>query len=277
MSNEIAEKPSNQLVTKLLQLLKALADSRTPMKLQDIVAATGIPQATCLRYLNALLLEGYAFQYLDSGRYSLTWGMCNLGDKVRSHQSIRTMSGDIVNELSLSLEIGICLVIEHDMECMYLDCLYEPEAMGASLMRIGKQTPMHAASSGKILLTEYSDDGLDKLIGEKGLPSLTPRTITTKQGLREEINRVRQQGYAIDDEECEDGIRCVAVPIYDFSGKVSAAVSAFGSVEKVTDEAIQERILPALQRAAKEISFRMGSAFAPLETADTEYCGAKAK
>ena len=266
MTKESAGKPANQSVTKILQLVAILADSKTPMRLQDITMVANMPQATCLRYLNALISEGYAYQDGDSGRYSLTWGICNLGDKVRSHQSLRTISGDIVNELSVDLGLGICLVVEHEMECMYVDCLYEPTSMGVSLMRIGKQSPLHATSSGKVLLTEYTDAALDKLIEEKGLMALTSRTITTKAALMKELGKVKRNGFALDDEECEAGLRCVAVPIYDFSGRAVAAVSAFGSATRVTDDCIQNEILPALYAAAKEMSFRMGSSFAPKGT-----------
>jgi len=262
MATTKIEKPANQSVTKILQVMAILADSKTLMRLQDVAVGVNMPQATCLRYLNALIKEGYVFQDYDSGRYSLTWGVCNLGEKVRAHQSIRTLSSDIVSKLSAELELGICLVVEHDMECMYLDCLYEPTSEGAALMRIGKQTPLHASSSGKILLTEYSDAALEKLVEEKGLCSLTDKTITTKGALVQELDFVRKQGYALDNEECEEGLRCVAVPVYDYTGKAVVAISAFGSIERVTDEAIKKEILPELQAAAKALSFRMGNSFA---------------
>ena len=156
MTNTSNEKPANQSVSKLLQLIAHLSASRVPMRLQDIAEHTGIPQATCLRYLNALLQEGYAFQDMDSGRYSMTWSLCDLGEQIRIHRSLRAISGDVVNALSTRLERGICLVVEHEMECMYLDCLYESSSIGQTLVRIGKQTPLYASSSGKILLTEYS-------------------------------------------------------------------------------------------------------------------------
>ena len=97
---------------------------------------------------------------------------------------------------------------------------------------------------------------------EKGLCSLTDKTITTKGALVQELDYVRKQGYALDNEECEEGLRCVAVPVYDYTGKAVVAISAFGSIERVTDEAIKKEILPELQAAAKALSFRMGNSFA---------------
>lgn len=259
MAGGVNEKASNQSVAKLLQLITYLSESRLPMRLQDIAVSTNIPQVTCLRYLTALVQEGYVFQDEDSGRYSMTWGICHLGDQVRAHKSLRAISGDIVNGLSAALGQGICLVVEHEMECMYLDCIYDSFAMGGTLIRIGKQTPLYAASSGKVLLAEFSESELDRLIEQKGFISLTPKTISTKEQLLAEIEKVKELGYAIDDEECELGLRCVAVPICDYTGKAVAAVSSFGSVDVMTEKHMLQEVIPALQDAANKLSFRMGS------------------
>ena len=252
------EKQINQSVPKLIQLMACLAESRMPLRLQEIAVRAGLPQATVLRYLNALMQEGYAFQDRLSGRYALTWRICGMGDAVRTHLSLRTLSLDLINDLPALLETGICLVVEHERQCMYLDCIYEPATMGQTLQRIGKQTPMHATSSGKLLLTNYTGEELTQLVEEKGLPQLTGKTITTQPRLEQELEQVRRQGYAVDDEECEAGLRCVAVPVRDFTGKVAAAISAFGSVRRLTQAEIEGRILPALRAAAGELSFRMG-------------------
>ena len=252
------DKPINQAVSKILQLIFFLAEGRSPMRLCEIAAGTGMPQATVLRYLNSLIGEGFAFQDNLSERYALTWKICNIGDQVHQHLSLRTISSDIVTQLFEKLSLGICLVIEQDMECMYLDCIYEPSEMGRSLLRIGKQTPLHAASSGKILLTQYSEVQIDELIEKKGLCKLTENTITDKDSLLKNLDLIRKQGYALDDEECEPGLRCMAVPIYGYGNKIVAAISVFGSTQKLSDSDIQT-ILPLLKDAAVQISFRVGS------------------
>lgn len=252
-------KPANQSVVKLLQLVAIIAQSKAPMRLQDIAESANIPLATCLRYLNALNQEGYVYQDTDSARYSMTWKICSLGDNIRAHRSFRAISGDIVSNLLIKLDLGICLVVEHEMECMYLDCLYDSLSVGGTLVRIGKQTPLYASGSGKILLTEYSEERVDEMIAKKGFVRLTEKTISSKEQLMAEIEKVRQSGFAVDDEECEDGLRCVAVPVYDYTEKVAAAISAFSSTAKMTQSYIQEHVLPSLRAAAQELSFRMGS------------------
>ena len=254
MANETYEKNSNQSVLKLTQLLQCLAGSRVPMRLQEIAGAINIPQTTTLRYLVALVQEGYVFQDNISGRYGLTWKLCHLGEQAKVHMSLRTISSDIISELTRKVTFGICLVIEQDMECVYLDCVYDPKF---SLLRIGKSTPMHASSSGKILLSGFSDAQIDELIARRGLPKLTERTITTREQLMENLDMIRSNGYALDDEECERGLRCVAVPIYSYAERPKAALSMFGSAEQMDMACIEHEILPLLREAAAEISSRL--------------------
>ena len=244
--NESSEKSTNQSVTKLMQLFEYLSESRVPMRLQDIAAAIGVSQATTSRYLNALVMEGYVFQDKIASRYAPT----------KVHMSLRTILSDVINELTQTTDLGICLVIEQGLECIYLDCIYDPRF---SLMRIGKRTPMHAASSGKILLSAYSEAELDRYIEMRGLSPLTDRTITSKEALIADLEQVRQKGYAIDDEECEIGLRCIAVPVYSYHERPVAALSIFGAAEQLTEERIQQNVLPILKESSAEISIRLGS------------------
>lgn len=254
------KKTSNQTVSKLIQLISCISESRTPMRLQDISERIGVPTATAFRYLNALMQEGLVFQDAATNRYAMTWRICEYGKLVRNHMTIRTLSGNLVSELSVKLSLGVCLVIERNMECVYLDCVYDPDSIsdGVPLQRIGLQAPIHAVSSGKMFLTEYTENDIDLLISKKGLAQLTEKTITTKEGLLEEMRRTRENNYALEDQECEPGLRCVAVPIYDYHKKIAAALSCFGKVETMSFEHIQNVILPDLRAVAKEISFRMG-------------------
>ncbi len=255
MASKDTERKSNQSVAKLMQLLRCMSGSRVPMRLQDISVLIGVPAATTLRYLGALIEEGYVYQDLISGRYALTWKVADIGDNAHSHMSLRSLSADIINELLNELDLGICLVIEEDNECVYLDCVYDPDF---ALMRIGKRTPMYAASSGKILLSALSAAELDRYLEAKRLIPLTKKTISTAEKLKKELEKVRKRGYAVDDEECEEGLRCVAVPVNSYSKQPIAALSVFGAVDRVTVKAVESELLPALRRAAEELSVRAG-------------------
>ena len=129
---------------------------------------------------------------------------------------------------------------------------------GAKMLRIEKNAPIHTTASGKVLLSSFSYRKVEEIIAEKGLERLTENTITTPEKLFGELALIRKRGYAVDDEECEIGHRCIAVPIYDYSGNVAGAISAFDNIERVTDRRIETVLLPELKRTAREISLRLG-------------------
>lgn len=249
----------NQTVLKLIQLITYLSESSMPMKLQDISKAIDVPTATTYRYLSTLIDEGFAFQDRITNGYAMTWKIASIGDKVKNHMWVRNIAGNYVTELSSTFSLGASLVVEEGMECIYIDYACAPSMVGRTIQRIGKQAPMHAVSSGKLLLTEFSDSEIDVLIKEKGLVKLTDNTITTKEKLVKELDKVRERGYALDLEECESGLCCVAAPIYDYTGKIVAAINTFGSKDILTVERIENEILPVLKEIARDISFKMGA------------------
>jgi len=258
-TNNTEKRNSNQATSKLLHLLSIITSARVPLRLQEITAQAQMPQATTLRYLNGLIEDGYVFQEEDSLRYMPTWRLCKMGDQIKNHLSIRTMSGTLVSDLSVQLSLGACLVIEQNYQCIYLDCVDMPTRLGGTLTRIGKKTPLHTTGSGKLFLSRYTDQELDKLIDTIGLDRLTDNTITDKQALLRELECVRTQGYAVDNEECEPNLRCVSAPVYSYDEIIYAAISVFGPVDAMSPEAVNGQILPALRQAARTLSVRLGS------------------
>ena len=99
---------------------------------------------------------------------------------------------------------------------------------------------MHSTGVGKVLLLDKSDEEINEIIKVRGLTKLTSRTIRSKQELVTELGKVRRRGYAIDDEECEEGVRCVAAPLRDYSGGVVAAISASGPVARMSKQRVED-------------------------------------
>ena len=147
---------------------------------------------------------------------------------------------------------------------VYLDLIDDPMTLVPSLMRIGKCPPLNSTASGKVLLSRLTPYELDEFVSVNGLVKNTEKTIVDKEGLVDELNRVRQQGYATEIEECSDGVECVAVPVYDFNDSVYMALCVFGN-ECITDpQRLHEQILPKLCSCAKEVSLRLGCSEAKL-------------
>lgn len=117
---------------------------------------------------------------------------------------------------------------------------------------------MHSTASGKVLLSAMTAGRVQQILDQKGQVRLTHKTITGRDELLRELAKIQEQGYALDNEECEIGHRCVSVPLRDYTGTVAAAISAFDSVDQLTDDVIRDTVLPALRKLSAEISFRMG-------------------
>lgn len=255
-TSTLSERQSNQSSIRLLQIMECLADNRTPMRLQDLAKQVGMTQSTVLRYLYALQDAKYIYQDEETSRYALTWRICRLCEHQNSLLGLRNITTPFINHLANTLSIGTCLVIDQNNECVYLDCIDNPNS--PTLQRIGKQAPLHATGSGKVLLSKYSEFQLKDYIATKGLQKYTEYTITDPEELQKELEKVRRQGFAMDEQECELGLRCISIPLRDYSGCIIASMSIFGNVTDMNDERIQSEIYPALKEASDTISSRLG-------------------
>ena len=251
-------KETNLSSDKLLRIIEYMSACRLPVRLKDISDNLGISQPTVVRYLRTMCDQGYAYHDDHTGCYAMTWKICRLSSSLESNLVLRSMAGSLLSEFANTNNIGILLAVERDSMLTYLDLVGAPHGSVDTMLRIGKDAPMHSTGSGKILLSAMSPNRIRQFLDQVGLARLTPYTITNREAFLRELEQVREQGYALDNEECEIGHRCVSVPLYDYTGTVAAAISAFDSTERLTDSAITGHILPALRELADKISFRMG-------------------
>ena len=257
MANHQNERQSSASSDKLLGILECIAANRTPVRLQDLAEQSGMTQPTVLRYLRTLQNGGYVYQDEDTLRYALTWKLCGLTDQLNSFIGLRNIAAPFVNELGNTLHLGVCLVVNRDHQCVYLDCIDNPRAR-EPLQYIGKRAPLHVTGSGKLLLSGYSDARIDEFIALRGLEKYTEHTITTKEALVRQLDEVRKQGFAYDNEECEIGLRCVSYPLRCYTGEIYAAISVFGNASEMTDAFLEKEVQPRLQAVAETISVRLG-------------------
>lgn len=251
-----SERQSNQSSIRLLQILECMAENRVPVRLQDLAKQVGLTQSTVLRYLYSLQDANYIYQEADTLRYALTWRVCRLSENINSLLSLRNITTPFINHLANTLLLGTCLVVDQNQECLYLDCIDSPYS--PTLQRIGKAAPLHATGSGKVLLSRYNEAQINEYISTKGLTRYTEHTITDPEALNQELANVRKQGYGIDNEECEVGLRCISIPLHDYSGQIIASMSVFGNTRDMTDQRIYSDVLPALKEATSIISSRLG-------------------
>ena len=247
----------NQSLRKALQILEGMTRIPVPARLQDIAFSLKMPQSTLLRFLNTFIDYGYVNQDQDTSCYYLTLKLAEIGSRVKDSFPFQDSLSKYVREVAQKFNESASLCIENDMQMVYVVTQDSPSRMLQTLHRIGRIAPMHATGVGKLHLLNYTDAKLKELEERFGFPGLTGNTITTIDSLKEEIARIRNQGYALDDEECEEGVRCIAVPVRNFTGQVAAGISLSAPVTRLDKERTDE-IIQYLKSISIEASKELG-------------------
>ncbi|MDR2527886.1 MAG: IclR family transcriptional regulator [Synergistaceae bacterium] len=249
----------NQSSDKLLLLLEIMTQQSESLRLQDIARLCGMNVSTALRFIKALRNRQYVEQDADTGRYYLTFKLCALAQNVSTFFDMRSLVRPFLRSVAQTFSESCNLAIERDMTVVYIEVEKGPAKTLMSTQRIGNVAPLHCTGVGKLFLTEYSPAALEQMAAVKGLARYTDRTITDLTALKAELDNVKRAGYAFDNEECEDGARCIAAPLRDYTGRIKAGVSVSGPVVRMTDKHVFLH-LPHLLDAAERISSRMGGA-----------------
>jgi DNA-binding IclR family transcriptional regulator len=247
---------TNQSSDKLLRLLEILSEQAEPLRLQDIARLCGMNASTALRFLTALQQRRYVAQDAETARYYLTFKLCALAQNLTTSFDIRRVALPFLRDVAHAFAESCHLAVENDMAVVYIEVVNANKTL-MSTQYIGNVAPLHCTGVGKVFLTNYSPAELEQYIAAKKLHAYTEHTLTDPERLEAELDRVRSAGYAIDDQECEIGARCVAAPIRDYTGKIKAAISASGPAVRMTDGHISAH-LSSLLDAAERISARMG-------------------
>jgi DNA-binding IclR family transcriptional regulator len=234
-----------------------MTEQTEPLKLHDIAQLCGMNASTTLRFLNALQRRKYVDQDLDTGKYRLTFKLCAIAQNIGTFFDLRSIAMPFLRNVAHVFSESCNLAIDSDMTVVYIEVVKGPNKTLMSTQRIGNVAPLHCTGVGKLFLTEYSRVALEQLIAVRQLTKFTDHTITDPEKLRVELDRIKTSGYAIDNQECEEGARCVAAPIRDFTGKIKAGISVSGPSVRLTDEQIYAH-LPFLLETADQISLQMG-------------------
>jgi IclR family acetate operon transcriptional repressor len=214
---------SNSAVTNALDILDLLGQSVHGLRLKDIAARLDLPESTAHRLLAGLVSRGYVQQH-DDQSYELGWKIVVLADALGSDarlvQAMRPSLQKLVRELGQTINLA---VLSND-QVMYLAC-QTPVSSLSLYVTPGLTLPVHATSLGKVLLAFSPPDETETVLSRLDYKPLTAQTIADAAGLRAALERVREQGYALDLGELRPDVSCIAVPVRDASGRVRAAIS----------------------------------------------------
>jgi DNA-binding IclR family transcriptional regulator len=245
-----------QVLAKALDLLNVLASEHSGLTLSELCARLNLPKSSVFRYLVTLEQYGFVERVSETDRYELGLKLFELGNLVASQFDYNQAALPFMRSLLERFGETVNLAILHDFEVVYLQVLEGTRSMRMAA-RPGLRNLPHATALGKAIMAYLSERDVLAIVDHNGLPAQTAYTITTLQGLRGELEQIRKRGYAIDDIENEDGVRCVAAPIFDHSGQAIAAVSLSGPVDRVSPSQV-ELMGQELAAGAREVSRRLG-------------------
>ncbi|MFJ7071343.1 IclR family transcriptional regulator [Streptomyces sp. NPDC098781] len=244
-----------QSVDRAISVLEILAQ-RGEAGVSEVAGEIDVHKSTAFRLLGALEARGLVEQAGERGKYRLGFGIVRLAGAVTSRIDITQQGRPVCERLAEQLgeTVNIAVMQEH-----YAINLYQVRGPGAVTAQnwVGQLTPLHATSSGKILLAHLPTKERAAVLSAAGMKKVTPHTITAKTKLEKNLAEARERGYAFTLDELEIGLHAMAAPVRDREGEVIAALSASGPAYRLTEERLHE-LSPMLLNGATEISHRMG-------------------
>lgn len=235
-------------------LFEFSADTPT-LSLEELAASSGINKTSLVRILRTLEPAGFVLREED--RYRLGPRVLGLANVYLSTLSFHKVAEPHMHALAVGCGQTVSLAVLDGLEIVYVAIERAQRDIGIQ-GEIGGRHPVNATALGKVLLTALDPQRLRARLADADLPRLTHRTIVDRDELQRVVERVRRDGYALDDEERGIGIRCVAAPIHDFTGRVVAAMSVAGPIfdmHEGTLETIRARLLEAANAVSRELGY----------------------
>ncbi|MFE3849774.1 IclR family transcriptional regulator [Streptomyces griseorubiginosus] len=243
---------------RALGILMYLAEDRSHphgATLSDLATGLELSKSTVLRLVAPLKDVRLVDQDPESGRYRLGPHNALLGQAYLERRDTRRITSPALHRLAEESGETVHLVSFDPPEIVYIDKVESPRAVRMH-SRIGGRLPAYCTATGKVFLAHAKADVVDAVMAA-GMPARTPTTLTTPDQLLAELDRIRELGYAVDDVENEQDIRCVAAPVHDHTGAVTTAVSISGPATRVTRERLPE-LGTLLMSATRTITADLG-------------------
>ncbi len=249
------ESPSTA-VERTLLILEAVAQREGGMSNADLSRRLKIPKSSASYILRTLEQHGYLRRDRDDGKYRLGMKVLSLSRAALSGVDIREVALPIMRHLVDQIHLTTHLAILDHEEAVYVEKVEAPSFIKMDTW-IGRRMEVHSTAVGKSLLAYLDEEERETIIHHRGLKKLTLHTITSAAKLMKEFERVRELGYAVDDEENSLGARCVGAPIFNSEGQVEASLGSTGTITAVPRDAVP-RLAEMVKDAARRISHQIG-------------------
>ncbi|MCB1019468.1 MAG: IclR family transcriptional regulator [Acidobacteria bacterium] len=240
---------------RCLQVFQALADPPYELSLTEIGARLRMVKGSAHRMVRTLAAAGLVDQDPRTKLYRLSPKAFWAGTAYLRNSPVYRAALPLLQSIAYESGLVVSLGAWHDRSLLYLNSI-TPPGLAHLVAEIGERWPVHSTALGKAMLAYRSRQEIDALT-EVDRPRYTPKTIVSAAGIRQEARKTRARGYAVDDEEMIQGVRCVASPIFDSEGAAVAAISISGPVLALTNETVEERAA-LVREAATKVSMQLG-------------------
>jgi len=249
------ERYTIQSIDKALDLIELLAEHGS-LSLIELTELLGQPKSSTYRIVLTLEQRGFISRSEEDGKYCLGYKQLLITRNLLERNNMRSAAYQEMKKLSEQYGDTVNLGVLIGSEVMYVDIIESTHALRMT-DSIGSRSPFHATAMGKAIAAHLPEQQVQRLIQQFGMAKLTPHTITTVERFMAELEQVRSDGYALDDQEIVEGARCIAAPLFGMFGGVKGAISLSGPMHRYDADAIP-RMAERIQHAAAEISKKMG-------------------
>ena len=217
-----------------------------------------LPKSSVHDILTTLHNEGLVEKDNDRSQYSLGLKLFELGNMARANLELRRIATPFLRSLNEDLDETVHLTILDGWEVLYIEC-FESVKQLRTYSVIGVRAPLHCTAVGKAILAYFSDKQVGQMIKAMGLPKFTENTITDRQRLDQDLAEIRRRGYAVDDAEHEEGVRCIGAPIRNHEAQVMASISVSGPSQRMTarrDAGVGDLLITKTAEISRRLGYR---------------------
>jgi len=246
-----------QAVSHALDLLEQFHGDVDELGVTELSKRLKLHKNNVFRLLATLESRGYIEQNKATENYRLGLKSLELGQTFIKQMGLLRQAKPILEKVVSECNETAYVAIFKEGYSVYLDVV-ETDLTVRVVSRVGSRLPAYCTAAGKIHLAFMSDEEVDAILPQRELKGYTANTFTNRDELKKELKQIAEQGYSIDNEELDIGVRCLAAPIRDYTRRIVGAVSISGPAMRLTDERLDNEMIPLLLNASEELSTRLG-------------------
>jgi DNA-binding IclR family transcriptional regulator len=244
-------------VDHALDVLEAFHGEEDELGITELSRRLKLHKNNIFRILATLENRGYIEQNRSTDNYRLGLGTLDLGQTYIRHTGLLRIARPVMEELNRKANENVYIGILKERYSFYLDVVESNHTVRV-LSRVGCRVPAYCAAIGKAQLAYEAPETIMEILGKKELKKFTPKTISDREKIMEHLLLVKELGYAVDDEEWDEGVRCVGAPIFDYTRKTVGGISISAPSARMSMDQLKKDYVPLVKKACEDISRRLG-------------------